>query len=284
MKKSVVILVLLWVLSMIALLTPKLSRPFTIFEPYSYEYYVIVFGFIVSSLGLIKSSKTKVLVTPHLFVTFLIILLHPNSTLLGRDGTVIILCLYFIFALWIILENSFAFKLLFTSLLLSLFILDVGIPLIEKKADKARTDLMDFGDMVSGFREGGYLLPDLNTKIVGEFQDSKVITNKYGFRNEKEIKYEKPDDLHRIILLGDSFVAGYRTDQSQTIGKVLENELNKNIGKKFEVLIAGSEHPGQYQQYINLHAFKFKPNMVIVGITLGNDISQAYLSEKRVKL
>ncbi len=278
MKIKKITLILLWVLSITALLTPKLSLPFTFFEPFSIEYFVISFIFITSSLPV---RNNKILENIHFFTTIFIILLHPNSYIFGRDGTPIILSIYLLFHLWLVVHKSPEYKLFTTSLIISFFLLDFGISVVDKNAKKALTNQKGgFGVIVSGLKEGGYLVPNLNLNIIGEFKDSTIQTNSFGFRNKNETTYKKVEGTQRIILLGDSFVAGYRTDQNHTIGKVLENKLNQQ--NNFEVLIAGSEHPGQYRQYIKKYAFKFSPDIIIVGITIGNDISQAYLSENRL--
>jgi hypothetical protein len=130
-------------------------------------------------------------------------------------------------------------------------------------------------------RMGGHLVPNLNTYFQGEKkgQKIKVITNKQGFRNEKEFDPDVPPNTIRVLLLGDSYVDGYRTDQKQTIGYITEKLLNqelKNQKKAFksvEVMISGHNNPADAWYYYQEHGYKYHPHLVVLGVTLGNDIT-----------
>ena len=75
-------------------------------------------------------------------------------------------------------------------------------------------------------QEGGHLLPNLNMNMQGgdrSGQRVRIITNSKGFRNDREFADHVPPDTFRILFMGDSFVDGFRTDQTRTIGNVLNN-------------------------------------------------------------
>jgi hypothetical protein len=141
--------------------------------------------------------------------------------------------------------------------------------------------LPDYGDMhqFDPNREGGHLLPNLNMLFTGERLDKpvRVITNSKGFRNNREFDFDVPEKNFRIMFLGDSFVDGMRTDQKQTIGHVLEDFLNRhNSGNEYdnsEVLISGHNNPANAWYYYQQHGYKYQPNLVILGVTLGNDLT-----------
>lgn len=128
-------------------------------------------------------------------------------------------------------------------------------------------------------REGGHLLPNLDIMIQGERRNRAVrlITNSKGFRNQKEFSYAVPQGTYRILFMGDSFVDGLRTDQTNTIGYILEDYLNEhNLDSQytdFEVMISGHNNPARawynYQEY----GYKYQPQLVILGVTLGNDFT-----------
>jgi hypothetical protein len=148
---------------------------------------------------------------------------------------------------------------------------------LDESASRAREGLKDYGDVMGNYGEGGFLLPNLDLRVVGEHGEARFITNRFGFRNQTDFDYAPSAGAFRVLLIGDSFVAGYRTDQEETMGRVLERELSKTDGyQASEVLIAGAGHPGAYYEYLRDRALKFHPNLILVGITLGNDISQSY--------
>jgi len=129
-------------------------------------------------------------------------------------------------------------------------------------------------------REGGHLKPNLNGMFRGERLNKPIHfqTNSMGFRNSKEFSYQAPDSTLRILFLGDSHFDGYQIDQSLTMGFLLEQKLstNKILSQRYkhiEVMISGHNNPTNAWYYFQEHGFRFKPNIVIQGITLGNDIT-----------
>lgn len=167
-----------------------------------------------------------------------------------------------------------------------IFCLIIIIPILSFNSCKieTKTNLPDYGDVhkFDPNREGGHLLPNLNTLIKGEKvgQHVRIITNKKGFRNDREFNHNVPHKTYRILLLGDSYVDGMRTDQKNTIGYVLEKLLNASIKGEnsssyefFEVMISGHNNPANAWYYYQEHGYKYHPNLVILGITLGNDIT-----------
>lgn len=98
--------------------------------------------------------------------------------------------------------------------------------------------------------------------------------NKEGFF-DTDHSVEKPNGVYRIILLGDSFVASLQTPKDQTIGKVLEKNLNdSNLGKKVEVISMGMGNTGTAQQYIALQkiGIKYQPDLVVHMFLTANDL------------
>lgn len=128
-------------------------------------------------------------------------------------------------------------------------------------------------------REGGHLLPNMDLLVIGQSRSNHVrwVTNSKGFRNTSEFTYDVPDQTFRILFMGDSYVDGFRTDQDQTIGYGLEVALQKNLCKpgiqNYQVMLSGQNNPAaavyQYQE----HGWKYNPDLVILGITVGNDIT-----------
>src|SRR5215813_5053911 len=128
-------------------------------------------------------------------------------------------------------------------------------------------------------RMGGHLLPNLNTLAVGEWRDRPVrfITNSQGFRSTVEYSLEPEPGTYRILLMGDSFIDGMRTDQSKVLGLVLERLLREKMPRgdyhAVEVLISGHNNPANAWYYFQEHGRRFHPHLVILGVTLGNDLT-----------
>lgn len=128
-------------------------------------------------------------------------------------------------------------------------------------------------------REGGHLEPNLDIFMQGEKkgQQVRLITNSKGFRNEGEFEYQPPTNVFRILFLGDSFVDGMRTDQRDTIGYRLQGLLNdrreRDSCERVEVMISGHDNPANALYYLQEHGWKYAPHLVILGVTLGNDLT-----------
>lgn len=138
----------------------------------------------------------------------------------------------------------------------------------------------DFGNYVQpdDSREGGYFVPNLDILAKGEFdsQPIRLITNSEGFRNAAEFSHEVPDKCYRVLFMGDSYVAGFRTDQKEMIGYKVEQYLATKSDSKFEeheVMVSCENNPSVCWYRYQEHGYKYNPDLVIVGVTIGNDIS-----------
>jgi acetyltransferase AlgX (SGNH hydrolase-like protein) len=207
-------------------------------------------------------------------------MLHPLTLYFGRDGSLIVLGVHFLLVLAWRTRVRAEWKLLATATFAGLLIVETILSAIGEPGRKPPKGRVDYGDVMGDYREGGFLKPNLDMRVVGGEGDVvRFITESHGFRNRSEARVPKPEGLFRVILVGDSFVAGYRTDQGSTVGAVLEDELRRRAGgRDVEVLSAGAGHPGAYKLWVERHAFRFEPDVLLIGITLGNDISQAWLA------
>ena len=103
-------------------------------------------------------------------------------------------------------------------------------------------------------------------------------TNSYGFRG-KEISKEKPANVFRILMLGDSMTLGWGVEEDQTFSYIAEQELNKtaeshNLGIRFEVVNAGftaGRSLDSYYVYLRDEAFQFNPDLIIINHLPYND-------------
>lgn len=268
-RRSESVFFVFWILCLFQIVTITSLAPFVFAAPWSREHVALLALYLVSSLCWLERFRTGPLVLFHLPVVLILLLLHPLTLVFGRDGALVVIGVYFLLALYRLTSIPRRYVLLSASMFASVLVLETFLSTID--GARAGEGLKDYGDLTGEYGEGGFLIPDLDLTVVGERGEARFITNRFGFRNRRSVEYAKSEQTYRILLIGDSFVAGYRTDQDETLGQVLEDELASS-----EVLIAGAGHPGAYFEYMRNHGLKFHPDLILVGITLGNDISHSY--------
>jgi hypothetical protein len=150
----------------------------------------------------------------------------------------------------------------------------------KKKENDRRAHLIDYGHVkqTDKLGRGGFLKDNLST-YVSDGLGGRVrwSNNADGFRNDREFGSYPPPATLRILSLGDSFTAGYRVGQDQTFSYLIEQWLNRNVGQA-EVMVAEIEEPAKALYYLTKFGLGYHPHIVLLGITLGNDIGQNYLS------
>jgi lysophospholipase L1-like esterase len=95
-----------------------------------------------------------------------------------------------------------------------------------------------------------------------------VSINSYGLR-DREYSIEKPADVYRIVMLGDSTTFGWGAPAEQTVAKILERDLNAAVRpgqRHFEVLNAGVGNYGTVQEYNHYLTYDraLHPDLVIL--------------------
>lgn len=100
-----------------------------------------------------------------------------------------------------------------------------------------------------------------------------VDTNSNGFRDIRNYEYEKPENTKRIIVLGDSLVFGYTVSAEESYPKQLEQIL-KEENFNVEVINTGVPSYSTYKEMVAFEneLYKYNPDVVIVGLCIGNDI------------
>ena len=133
---------------------------------------------------------------------------------------------------------------------------------------------LDYADTI----EGGLLRPGFSADVIGP--DGGLVpwtNNAAGFRSMREFSPEPPPGTLRILSLGDSFTAGYRVGDEDTFSRRTEIWLTETLGPT-EVLVNGIEEPDNGLRYFLDAGAGWSPHVLLVGITLGNDIAQAYVA------
>jgi hypothetical protein len=119
--------------------------------------------------------------------------------------------------------------------------------------------------------------PGAGWKKTSEFT-SWIDVNSKGLRGT-EIDYPKPAGEHRILVVGDSFTFAEQVNQQETFTQRLEDRLNAEGGsQRFRVLNAGSNGWATANEavYLAKEGVRFRPDVVIVALYLGNDVSDNY--------
>jgi hypothetical protein len=93
----------------------------------------------------------------------------------------------------------------------------------------------------------------------------KMETNSHGIRSNREIPYEKPAGVKRIVVLGDSYGMGYEVDLDQMFLSQLEARV-KEAGVPCEVVNLSVSGHGNAEELLALRAegFKYQPDLVLV--------------------
>ena len=125
---------------------------------------------------------------------------------------------------------------------------------------------------------GWELTPNFRSLFDGEEVRLDRIThiriNSQGFR-DREFPIDKPPDVFRIAVTGDSFTYGHGVETDETYDKLLEEKLNEREGAlTYEVLNFGV--PGyalsKCAEQLRVKILAFSPDLFIVGTTLANDL------------
>lgn len=118
----------------------------------------------------------------------------------------------------------------------------------------------------------------LNAGVSGYVSDegnrSFIRINSQGWR-DRERHLEKPEGTIRIAVLGDSFTEARQVENNETFTQQLEPLLSACSEREVEVLNFGVSGYGPLQEKLVYEhvARSFAPDIVVVMMTLGNDIS-----------
>jgi hypothetical protein len=92
---------------------------------------------------------------------------------------------------------------------------------------------------------------------------------------DRERPLEKPDGVFRVMVLGDSFMEALQLPLDAALPHLLEQDLNTRSGKQIEIINASVSGWGTDDElkYLSSYGFRWKPDLVIIAVTLYNDIS-----------
>jgi stress-induced morphogen len=166
---------------------------------------------------------------------------------------------------------------------LLLVVIGIGVPLLLAEATLRVAGATLPGDYQTvSFAEahpefGRRNRPGAGWKKTSEYT-SWIEVNSKGLRGA-EIDYPKPPGEFRILVTGDSFTFAEQVNQHETFTQLLEERLNsEQAGLQYRVLNAGSNGWATANEavYLTKEGVRFKPDVVIVALYLGNDVSDNY--------
>jgi len=101
-----------------------------------------------------------------------------------------------------------------------------------------------------------------------------VEINSDGWRGP-EVPLAAAPGTFRIALLGDSYIEAFEVPFEKTVGELLEGRLSALRGTPVEVLNFGHGGYGTTQELLTLQheVWKYSPDLVLLAVTTGNDIS-----------
>ncbi len=177
------------------------------------------------------------------------------------------------------LSRATAPLLVLGSALLTLALVEGGLRLWPARPARPAT-FADYGDAVrtGDLGPGGFLKEGFaGTLTDGLGGTIRWRNNAQGFRRDAETAVDPSPEAARILSMGDSFTAGYRVDQEATFSRRLEKGLLA-AGVPAEVLVAETEEPVTGLWWLRTSGLGYRPSLVILGITFGNDFAQTYLA------
>ncbi len=97
--------------------------------------------------------------------------------------------------------------------------------------------------------------------------------NNYGL-HDTDLTLEKPPDIYRILIVGDSFAQGWQVPLEEGFPHLLEEQLNAAGGRRVEVINLSVDTYGTDRELL-LYAtlgWRFQPDVVLLAFYMGNDV------------
>lgn len=118
------------------------------------------------------------------------------------------------------------------------------------------------------------LTPNFNGVYRSNEFYTRININADGLRDKNY--RDKPDNVFRILSLGDSFAMGHGVENKNSYAKLLEKYLNKNLSNKnivFEVVNAGVDGYSPDMEFLLMKEIwdKYVPDLVMLGLFPTND-------------
>lgn len=118
------------------------------------------------------------------------------------------------------------------------------------------------------------LKPQSRCKSSSTTNPADVYINTLGFRDTKDKTLQKSLHTKRILFIGDSYTFGHGVEASDSYPFKIEGQLKKQESQ-VEILNAGipGVGPDWYYLFLKESATKLSPDLIVVGLYLGNDLT-----------
>ena len=139
----------------------------------------------------------------------------------------------------------------FASLVACLLLIEAVARLIEwRRVEEVRQAQKTGGSAIRFHPVLGWeKTPGVTLHVKRSEFDVVIRTNSRGLRGP-ERDYACPAGTHRVLVLGDSFAAGYYVNEEQTLAAVLERRLNDAACSSIQVLNGGTIAYSTDQEYL----------------------------------
>lgn len=159
-------------------------------------------------------------------------------------------------------------------LCLGTFMLELGVRLLPPPPSL----FTNYGDTYVCSPTMGWLgRPNYRGAITREEYSHPIRFNSQGMY-DAEHKLQKPDDVFRILWMGDSFAQTLQVDETQTAHQQLEDLLNRRFAgpeRQFEVISSGviGWSTAQELVYYREQGRRYQPDLVLLLFFVGNDVN-----------
>lgn len=132
------------------------------------------------------------------------------------------------------------------------------------------------------------LIPNAKFVYVDSYGDefkNPVEFNSKGL-NDYEYEYEKPDNMVRIVILGDSFVEAREVERKKNFCELMEKTLKaRNLSKRYQVINmgVGGYSPILEYLYLKKEGIKYDPDIIILCFFM-NDVYEDMAYKSMAKL
>lgn len=144
-------------------------------------------------------------------------------------------------------------------------------PVFLMNAEEASPKIFETGDSIPWTLKKNASERHMN--IIGEW-DVTVKTNSLGLRDDEIIE----DGRKKVLILGDSFTFGYGVENNETYAALLEKKLNGSVDVINAGYASGYSMDTEYV-YLKNHGLKLRPDAVILGFFIGNDVADINANE-----
>ena len=170
---------------------------------------------------------------------------------------------------------KFKIALLFLSMFIGFGIVELGLRLFVYLNKEQKTAPIYFANDAG---RGFVLLKKNIDKYIYSDEAQRAVhfkTNAEGFLGEN-YSLEKPSDVFRIAIVGDSFTEGAPfVDYEKTFPYLFERRLNTRRDTNYEIMNFCMVDQSTVDElyYYDAYVRKYQPDLVILATFLGNDIS-----------